>query len=698
MGKAAVTAERGPAAPESSAAGQADRRLNLLEFEFGSLKQQQQEQTALLSDLLAAVQAMAKSTDKLRSETRQVTAGAPDPEVPINRNSSFIVPSPGTAPVKPQGAHLVPVAYHDGNIDATPVELQDAHNDVNAAPVELQGAYDNLGATDHGQLAPASPANQPVVQVGAHADYVVPAEPAQLHGGQGEGSDPSEPPSSGPPSAPPSAPPSEPADPRESGQDQPWRDLFLNQMLSRSNLTQRAPNQKVRDFWPVDAQPLEPAAIREAADKTGSFAKIAAYRQVRQHVRNIEHHINQLGDLVEMDPRRRAVVLDTIRHSLGKEFAGTFDRKLGRSAKDILKQDRRASASLQSNGQTVRNLFLSDKKGFLSIEAIVHYVIGHDVIRKLDLVMDTALQYIRLSTACEGHSEPTLQTYWDYCEETFSGIHAAERRLYGNTTPLSNALKNKFFIGGFPPDLQNLLTKFLKRNDVWVDGVKRDYYSTTDHGYFTIEHLVEATDVALETNNLELTEFLNSKGKGKNTRPTSDALKEASDRDTNVRAVGSAHEPETSPGYGGNAWQKVPSPDRGLPPPTGSYAYKYERYNPQEGGQQVTGNPKPKTGSGRGPFPSKKGGSKQSNPRWKQNAQRPAYGQNADWADFDDDKSWKPSIRVVRAPTQPTGNELPQQDDWARGIFRAFQSPQHIQSLFSAHEPTYGVGYAEACY
>ena len=94
MGKAAVTAERGPSAthPESSEAGQADRRLSLLELEFGSLKQHQQEQTALMSDLLAAVQAMGKPTDELRSEPRQPTAGAPAPEAPIVRDSSFITP------------------------------------------------------------------------------------------------------------------------------------------------------------------------------------------------------------------------------------------------------------------------------------------------------------------------------------------------------------------------------------------------------------------------------------------------------------------------------------------------------------------------------------------------------------------------------------------------------------------------------
>ena len=483
-----------------------------------------------------------------------------------------------------------------------------------------------------------------------------------------------------------------------SRQDQPWRDLFLNQMLSRSNLTQRAPNQKIRDFWPIDAPPLKPAEIREAADKTGSHAKIYAYRQLSQHVKDIEHHINQLGTLANMDPQRRAVVLDTIRHSLGKEFADTFNRKLGRDAKEILKQDRRAFANLEFHGRTVRDLFLSDEKGVLSIENIVHYVIGHDVIRKLDLVMDTALQYICLSTACEGHPEPTLQTYWDYCEETFSGIHAAERRLYSSTTPLSNTLKNKFFIGGFPPGLQNLLTKFLKRNDVWVDDVKRNYYSPTDHGYVTIEHLVEATEQALDTNNLELSEFINSKGKGKSTRPTSDALEETSDRGTNVCVVNN------------------PPP----PPPPGSAAYKHGRYqhDPSHVARQINGHvngtPKPITGSTRGPYPGKKRSSKQSSPRWKQNTQRQSYGQNADWADEDDDNTWKPNnqskgkerptfgpyVRVVvrqddcdRQPTSPeaTGDELPQQDDCDRGIFRAFQSPQHIQSLFSRRpETSYG--------
>ena len=476
-------------------------------------------------------------------------------------------------------------------------------------------------------------------------------------------------------------------------------------MLSRSNLTQRAPNQKIRDFWPIDASPLKPAEIREAADKTGSHAKIHVYRQLSQHVKDIEHHINQLGTLANMDPQRRAVVLDTIRHSLGKEFADTFNRKLGRDAKEILKQDRRAFANLEFHGRTVRDLFLSDEKGVLSIENIVHYVIGHDVIRKLDLVMDTALQYICLSTACEGHPEPTLQTYWDYCEETFSGIHAAERRLYSSTTPLSNTLKNKFFIGGFPPGLQNLLTKFLKRNDVWVDDVKRNYYSPTDHGYVTIEHLVEATEQALDTNNLELSEFINSKGKGKSTRPTSDALEETSDRGPNVCVVNNPP-----------------------PPPPGSYAYKHGRYqhNRQAGGH-ANGTP--------------------LSPRWKQNTQRQTYGQNADWADDGDNDTiasrinrhvngktrgkkpkasdqskgrerptFGPQICVVRkgapcVPTQPTspeatGNELPQQDDWARGIFRASQSPQHIQSLFSRQpETSYGDypkasygGTVEACY
>ena len=71
---------------------------------------------------------------------------------------------------------------------------------------------------------------------------------------------------------------------------------------------------------------------------------------------------------------------------------------------------------LQGLSTSIRQLFMSDKKGVLSIEDIVHYVIGHDVILKLDLVMDTALQYIRLSTACEGHPAHSLQTARRPCQ------------------------------------------------------------------------------------------------------------------------------------------------------------------------------------------------------------------------------------------------------------------------------------------